>query len=69
MRKLLLTLALSLLLMSAFGVANAGDIDPGLEKVMESMTADQEISVLVYLNDQANLAAITDQMDSQNATL
>ncbi|MBD3167944.1 MAG: hypothetical protein GF307_00580, partial [candidate division Zixibacteria bacterium] len=69
MRKSFITLTLALLMAGAAGIASAGDIDPGLEKVMESMTADQEISVLVYLNDQANLAAITDQMDSQNATL
>ncbi|MBD3170787.1 MAG: hypothetical protein GF307_15025, partial [candidate division Zixibacteria bacterium] len=69
MKNHLLQLLLAVLIAGSFGLASAGEIDPGLEKVMESMTADQEISVLVYLNEQANIGSLTDQMDSERATL
>jgi subtilisin family serine protease len=48
---------------------SAGEIDSGLDRVLENASPDQEISVLVFLSDQEDLEAITDQMDNLNATL
>jgi bacillopeptidase F len=58
-----------LFLGSAALPGRAGEIDSGLGKILENASPDQDISVLVFLSDQTDLAAITDQMDERNATL
>lgn len=59
-------LGLGALLASA---ASAGQIDEGLQEIIAGAPADQEFSVLVYLNDQVDLEAATRQMDVERATL
>ncbi|MEE8418070.1 MAG: S8 family serine peptidase, partial [candidate division Zixibacteria bacterium] len=49
--------------------ALAGEIDAGLQKILELTPPEQVVSVLVYLEDQVDLAAISDELDSQNAIL
>jgi len=50
-------------------VALAGDVDPGLEQVLQATAADQPVSVLVFLGEQVGLNGITAQMDAERATL
>jgi len=47
----------------------AGEIDSDLMAIARDFAPDQEISVLVYLNDQVDLEEITAQMDIRSATL
>jgi len=44
-------------------------IDGGLGEILNSTPSEQVVSVLVYLAEQEDLSAITEQMDSQKATL
>jgi len=44
-------------------------IDDGLGEILNSTPSEQVVSVLVYLAEQEDLSAITEQMDSQKATL
>jgi hypothetical protein len=62
-------LSLQLLGLNAGGLsALGGELDPGLEIILESTSPHQEISALVYLTDQVNLMAISEEMARQNAT-
>ncbi|MBD3233559.1 MAG: S8 family serine peptidase [candidate division Zixibacteria bacterium] len=67
MKKLSILLAFAILLTAVN--SQAGEIDSGLENILNSTPADQTVSVLVYLTDQVDLSAITDQMDARKATL
>lgn len=49
--------------------AVAGEIDGDLSGILDATSSDEMISVLVYLNDQSDLNAITAQMDYEKATL
>ncbi len=49
--------------------AAAGEIDPGLEQILASAPAEQTVPVLVFLKDQVDLKAISEEMDIRNATL
>jgi bacillopeptidase F len=53
----------------AAGAARAGQIDPGLEVILEQSEPGKVISTLVYLQDRVDTAAITRQMDAQRARL
>jgi subtilisin family serine protease len=55
--------------MFAAGIAQAGDIDPGLGQVLDAAAADEVISTLVYLEDRVDLLSTTAQLDQQRATL
>ncbi len=41
----------------------AGDIDPGLEHILQSAPPDQSVSTLVYLSDRVDLAAVGAYLD------
>ena len=69
MRGRLVLLALAMFMAGSLGHVTAGEIDSGLEIILESTPAEQPISVLVFLKDQVDLAAITDDMNRQNVTL
>ncbi len=47
----------------------AAAIDPDLERILAETPVGQPVSVLVFLSEQVNLDAITDQMDAQRVTL
>ncbi|MBD3168491.1 MAG: hypothetical protein GF307_03340, partial [candidate division Zixibacteria bacterium] len=66
MRKFTFILAL---LITITGSAIGGEIDSGLNKIMQGAETDQVISTLVFLEDQVDLDGITDRMDAQRATL
>jgi serine protease AprX len=69
MQKKLILTALIFITSGFASIAYAGDIDPGLQDILDSSPSGQTISVLVYLNDQVNLQAVTMDMDNQNAAL
>ncbi|MCP4632080.1 MAG: S8 family serine peptidase [candidate division Zixibacteria bacterium] len=69
MKKFLITVFLVVAMMGLLRIASAGEIDTGLEQILQSSESNQQISALVYLNEQVNLKAITQQMDMQSATL
>lgn len=52
-----------------FGFSAAGEIDYGLEQIMNSLEDDQQISILVYLEDQVNLKSLSNELRDQSATL
>ncbi|GMU35962.1 MAG: S8 family serine peptidase [Phycisphaerae bacterium] len=49
--------------------ARAGQIDPGLQEILDGAPADQVFSVIAFLNEQVDLTAATRQMDVERATL
>jgi bacillopeptidase F len=59
------------LLVIPYGVpfALAGEIDGDLSEILKKASPDDIVSVLLYLNEQADLNALTMQMDAENATL
>ncbi len=61
------TLAVAAVL--AAGSASAGVIDPGLQEILDRADPDQTLSVLVYLTERADTAAITQRMDAERAKL
>ncbi|MCP4633377.1 MAG: S8 family serine peptidase [candidate division Zixibacteria bacterium] len=69
MKKSFLLIYLILCASAAPVLTLAGDIDPNLESVLNSSSADENISVLVYLDDRVDLKAISEQIDIQKATL
>ncbi|MBD3168204.1 MAG: hypothetical protein GF307_01895, partial [candidate division Zixibacteria bacterium] len=66
MKKCALIITMMLLLT---GTSFSGEIDSGLNKIMQGAETDQVISTLVFLEDQVDLDGITDRMDAQRATL
>jgi subtilisin family serine protease len=64
-----------IILLSVAGVyqdcrlSRAGEIEGNLNEILQSAGQERVIQVLIYLNEQADLAAITDRMDSKKATL
>lgn len=74
LRQLIVSIAVLVSLpifLSALGStpALAGETDASLQEILQSTPPDQVISVLVYLEAQVDLAAVTEQMDAQHATL
>ncbi|UCC78695.1 MAG: S8 family serine peptidase [Candidatus Zixiibacteriota bacterium] len=69
MQKKLFLITLLAFITGFVSASVAGEIDPGLESILDSKSPDQTVSALVFLNDQVDLQAITWDMDGQNATL
>jgi bacillopeptidase F len=57
------------MILFAAGASHAGQIDPGLEVILEQAEPGDVISTLVYLQDRVDTAAITQEMDAQRARL
>ncbi|MCP4633125.1 MAG: S8 family serine peptidase [candidate division Zixibacteria bacterium] len=68
MKKNVLQLVIACMLLSSATVI-AGTIDSGLDLVFESTPIGETVSALVFLNEQVDLNAITEEMDAQRATL
>jgi PKD repeat protein len=69
MRVKTVSIAFALLAAVMMGTASAGEIDPGLAIILEATPADQQVSVLVFLNDRVDLKAIEDELNWQGADL
>jgi bacillopeptidase F len=64
MKKILLTVTLSLLLVFGVGIsAYAGVLSPDLEATLESAGPDEEVAVIVSLADKVDLKAFKDEKD------
>ena len=66
-RNVIAVLAASLLI--AVLPAQAGDLDPGLEDILLQTPADEPVSVLVYLQDRVNIAAVNHELNVRRARL
>lgn len=62
-------IAFAVLVAAIAGSALAGEIDPGLADIINSTPANQPISVLVFLNDRVDVNALTEELNSQGATI
>ena len=51
------------------GSASAGQIDPAFEQYLSTLTPDSKVSVLVMLADQAPIADLDRELDTNRATL
>jgi len=67
--KRFLLFALAVSFAWATGVSVAGQIDQGLEGVLNTTPSSQTISVLVYLADYVDIDALTAELDAQKASL
>ncbi|MEE9554605.1 MAG: IPTL-CTERM sorting domain-containing protein [candidate division Zixibacteria bacterium] len=66
---LVLTLTLMPVILGSVTTVAAGEIDGDLSEILRMTSPDEVVSVLVFLNEQSDLNAITAQMDSEKATL
>lgn len=57
------------ILTTGTGLALAGQIDPGLQQILDITPPDQPVSVLVFLSDRLDLPGLVDDLDRQGATL
>ena len=69
MRNSLVMIVLVAVMLGVGASVMAGEIDPGLENILKSAGPEQVISVLIYLDDQVNLYAITGEMDNRDTSL
>ena len=67
--KLLKFITVSLLVLMAAGIAQAGFITPGLQDQMSTMRNDEIVKVLVVMADQADIRALDWQLHDSKATL
>jgi bacillopeptidase F len=57
------------LAMLSTSIAHGGEVDSGLDRILQHTPPDQVISALVYLQDRVDLDAVTAQLDGQRAKL
>ena len=63
------SLAAVLLSGAATSAALSGDIDHGLEPVLQATPAGETISTLIFLNDQVDIDRLNAQLDLEHAKL
>ncbi|HOX25493.1 MAG TPA: S8 family serine peptidase [Candidatus Krumholzibacteria bacterium] len=61
--------ALAAIALFAAAAAQAGTMSPSLQELLAATPADQPVSVIVHLEDQAPVAAISRDLDQRRATL
>ncbi len=69
MHKRFLLISLAMIFIGATGMTVAGEIDAGLADILSAAAATDQISILVFMNDQVDLEAISSQLTLQGADI